>query len=423
MAKAEKGTPKDIGKRIKAKGLQKLKFYCQMCEKQCRDANGFKCHLTSDSHLRQMKLFSENAAGAMDQFSKDFSRMFMETLRMRHGTSRVAANSVYQEVIQDKQHIHMNATMWASLTDFCQYLGKTGHCVVEQTERGWYVSYIERNVGKLAKQEAVARRQQAELAAEAAVSHRMEEQRVQAAIALDRVGGTVHTVATNLERTDPDAMIQLALKTGCSSSSTGGGTAADKKKKRAVQSVFGDDDDDDDNEGLPPQEPEPPLLPLIVAPASRPDQTKKRPRPAAEASSSTSKPEKKRADADKSASTVWLYRDIVVRIVNKKLRNGLYFKRKAVVDSLVDDYTARITVLDSGPEDRDGGDVLQLDQDDLATVIPKVEGKKVRVLVGRYRGKRALLQQLDKKKCQAVLELSDGTTLDRVDYEDFSKLA
>ena len=36
MPKAEKGTPKDIANRMKAKGLQKLKFYCQMCSKQCR---------------------------------------------------------------------------------------------------------------------------------------------------------------------------------------------------------------------------------------------------------------------------------------------------------------------------------------------------------------------------------------------------
>ena len=41
----EKGgflTPKAIGNRIKAKGLQKLRWYCQMCQKQCRDENGFK---------------------------------------------------------------------------------------------------------------------------------------------------------------------------------------------------------------------------------------------------------------------------------------------------------------------------------------------------------------------------------------------
>ena len=40
MPKAEKGSLKDIGKRIKAKGLQKLKFYCQLCQKQCRDDGG-----------------------------------------------------------------------------------------------------------------------------------------------------------------------------------------------------------------------------------------------------------------------------------------------------------------------------------------------------------------------------------------------
>ena len=30
-------TPKAISNRIKAKGLQKLRWYCQVCQKQCRD--------------------------------------------------------------------------------------------------------------------------------------------------------------------------------------------------------------------------------------------------------------------------------------------------------------------------------------------------------------------------------------------------
>lgn len=44
MGKAEVGTPKWIGNKMKSKGLQKLRWYCQMCQKQCRDENGFKCH-------------------------------------------------------------------------------------------------------------------------------------------------------------------------------------------------------------------------------------------------------------------------------------------------------------------------------------------------------------------------------------------
>ena len=39
MGKEKAGflTPKAISNRIKAKGLQKLRWYCEMCQKQCRD--------------------------------------------------------------------------------------------------------------------------------------------------------------------------------------------------------------------------------------------------------------------------------------------------------------------------------------------------------------------------------------------------
>ena len=39
MGKEKPGflTPKAIANRIKSKGMQKLRWYCQMCEKQCRD--------------------------------------------------------------------------------------------------------------------------------------------------------------------------------------------------------------------------------------------------------------------------------------------------------------------------------------------------------------------------------------------------
>jgi DNA/RNA-binding protein KIN17 len=379
-----------------------------------------------------MKLFSENAGSMMDSYSKDFARMYVETLRMRHGCSQINANNVYQEVIADKQHVHMNSTMWASLSDFVQYLGKTGQCVVEQNERGWYVTYIERDATKLERAEALQRREKGELAAEQAVSQRMQEQRVQAAIALDKVGGTIHTEATALQRTDGDATIQLALTTKKKKSSSGGSSAADKIK---TKSVFGQDEDDDDEDEEPPHGPPlpPPPPPLVPSRPTVTDKSnsknslsslssKKRPRPA---DADTKNQKVQRLLPDDSDSVPWLYKDILVRIVHKTLRDGRYFKRKAAVDELLDDNqtTARVTVLDSGPDKRDGGDVLELDQDDLETVVPKQTGKRVRILRGRYRGKRATVMELDKNKYRAVLELSDGTRLDRVDYDDFSKLA
>ena len=55
-----------VANRMKSKGLQKLRWYCQMCQKQCRDENGFKCHLTSESHKRQMMVFGANPTRGED---------------------------------------------------------------------------------------------------------------------------------------------------------------------------------------------------------------------------------------------------------------------------------------------------------------------------------------------------------------------
>lgn len=83
-------TPKAISNRIKAKGLQKLRWYCQMCQKQCRDEvtifsisyvakfmvvtfliqNGFKCHMMSESHQRQLLLVAENPGMYIGGFSE-----------------------------------------------------------------------------------------------------------------------------------------------------------------------------------------------------------------------------------------------------------------------------------------------------------------------------------------------------------------
>ena len=53
-------TPKAIANRIKSKGLQRLRWFCQVCQKQCRDENGFKCHTSSESHQRQMLIVAKN---------------------------------------------------------------------------------------------------------------------------------------------------------------------------------------------------------------------------------------------------------------------------------------------------------------------------------------------------------------------------
>lgn len=46
----------------------------------------------------------------------------------------------------------MNATQWETLTDFVKWLGKEGKCVVDETEKGWFVAYIDRDPETIAMQ-------------------------------------------------------------------------------------------------------------------------------------------------------------------------------------------------------------------------------------------------------------------------------
>jgi len=154
MPKAEAGTPKAIANAMKSKGLQRLRWYCQVCEKQCRDENGFKCHAASESHLRQMLVVGEHAGKHISDFSMTFQSEFVALLSRRFGTKRVRVNQVYQEYIADKFHVHMNSTRWVTLTEFAKHLGRTGVARVDDTEKGWFVAWIDSSPKALAKAEA-----------------------------------------------------------------------------------------------------------------------------------------------------------------------------------------------------------------------------------------------------------------------------
>ncbi len=167
---------------MKSKGLQRLRWYCQVCEKQCRDENGFKMHVASESHLRQMIVVGENAGRHIADFSAQFQSEFVRLLSRRcvcrtssshtfcefliivlkrFGTKRVKANNVYQEYIQDKNHLHMNATRWVTLTEFIKGLGRAGIAHVDETDKGWFIAWIDRSPKALEKQEASIKKERA----------------------------------------------------------------------------------------------------------------------------------------------------------------------------------------------------------------------------------------------------------------------
>ncbi|KAI6030442.1 domain of Kin17 curved DNA-binding protein-domain-containing protein [Pisolithus orientalis] len=166
MPRAEVGTPKYLANKMKAKGLQRLRWYCQVCQKQCRDENGFKCHAQSEAHLRQMLVVGEHAGRHIADFSSQFQHDFVQLLSRRFGTKRVFANRVYQEFIQHKEHIHMNATRWVTLTEFVKHLGRTGIAHVDETDEGWWVAWIDSSPKALAKQAATLQKERATMSDE-----------------------------------------------------------------------------------------------------------------------------------------------------------------------------------------------------------------------------------------------------------------
>ncbi|EGD79890.1 hypothetical protein PTSG_10174 [Salpingoeca rosetta] len=112
----------------------------------------------------------------------------------------------------------------------------------------------------------------------------------------------------------------------------------------------------------------------------------------------------------------WLAKDIVVKIINKTLADGKYYKRKGYVKSLADAYTANVRLLDSKT-------TLRLDQAYLETVIPSVGGH-VLILHGPHANCLGKLKDIDYDKFSADIKVLEGSgkgTRVMLPYEHFSK--
>jgi DNA/RNA-binding protein KIN17 len=232
MPKQEVGSTKWLGNKMKAKGLQKLRWYCQMCQKQCRDENGFKCHRMSDGHQRQMQLFVQDPNKFMDDFSQEFEHGFMQLLSHTYRAVRVLANTVYCDFISSRHHTHMNSTIWVTLSNFVQYLGRTNQCSIDKTPKGWYIQYIdnspEAKQREKDRQDMIARELKTEDQHQSLLMRQIENGKAS--------GGFQESEFTKMQREEGDAPVAFAMGGSSSSAAaTGpakqaGGTAAKRER-------------------------------------------------------------------------------------------------------------------------------------------------------------------------------------------------
>ncbi|KAG5451016.1 CAMK protein kinase [Clonorchis sinensis] len=421
----EKGgflTPKAISNRIKAKGLQKLRWYCQMCQKQCRDENGYKCHTMSESHHRQMKLFAENGGKFISSFSSEFLKGYLDIVRRQFGGQRVHANVVYQEYIKDKEHIHMNATRWHTLTGLCMWLGKQGICKVDETEKGWFIEYIDRDPEKLKRQEASERLEKTE---DEINRHFLEKQ---IEYNLSKTEPTEGPSYTPLVRPDDTPIrLNLSLKPKSSEKTDGEAPIEDRKVPEVVEQeekptntkfiTFG------------PKKAKP-LNPLLAAEQKAKEQRSKsnpeKPKVVEHPQSTTGYRrkalddlmEKEEALKDKrNRRDYWLTEGIEVKLVNRKLPEDVRLRHAAVV-KMLDNYTAIVRVLRDGTK-------IKVDQEHVQTVVPP-PSSTVMVVNGAYRGEYATLEQVDRDAGCCDLTIATGLCMGRyirkVSLDDVCKL-
>ncbi|KAE8153495.1 domain of Kin17 curved DNA-binding protein-domain-containing protein [Aspergillus avenaceus] len=176
MPRAEAGSTKALSNKLKSKGLQRLRFWCEPCQRQMRDENGFKCHVQSESHVRQMLLIGEDPKKYIETYSKEFQKNFLDLLRTTHGEKSIHANVFYQQIIADKSHVHMNATKWKSLTQFVAQLGREGLVRVEETEKGLFIAYIDRSPESMRRREAILKKERQDRGDEEREQRQIQEQ-------------------------------------------------------------------------------------------------------------------------------------------------------------------------------------------------------------------------------------------------------
>jgi len=392
MPKHEALTAKAIGNRIKAKGLQKLRWYCQMCQKQCRDENGFKCHTSSESHQRQLLLFADNSDTYLDTFSQDFEDGYLELLRRRFGTKRVHSNQVYQEYITDRHHTHMNSTEWETLTDFVKFLGRTGKCNVDQTEKGWFVTYIDRDPETIKRQEALAKKEKLDKDDQEKMAEFINKQIEKAN--KESTASTSVPVFTELLRQNEEEKVSLNLAIIAKPNpvSKSKALSLNALEKPVSGEPGSEPSKKDDTRSLKGEKRKKSTLDEIME-------------------------ETERAKEKQNRKDNWLMEGIVVKVIAKSLGEK-YYKQKAVVQEVQNLYTAVVKMIDTR-------DVLKLDQAHLETVIPAI-GRTVKVVNGAYRGSEASLDSIDERKfsCSITIKtgLVKGRVLHNLPYEDISKL-
>ena len=341
-----------------------------------------------------MMLVAENPNKYLDYFSEEFLSDFMELLRRRFGTKRVHNNQVYNEYIQFKEHIHMNSTKWVTLTEFTKWLGREGLCHVDETPKGWFISYIDRDAEAIKKQEALKAKEKMDYTDEERNRKFIERQ-----MALDT--NSSDKKSDSIERSQPSELKRSADKITLNLQASSESPCGSKTDSKPFSGHLSNPLDSD------------------VNPKKLQVKTKIKPKSALQEimEEGLAKKKMKLESEDLEESAIdddkWLCKGLVVKIITKRLGER-YYKQKCEVSEMKSDYVAVVRLVNEPDV------TVKLDAIHVETVIPK-PGNYVKILKGKMKGKMAKLEAIMEEKYCVSVEV-DGHVLSDIPYENVCKV-
>jgi len=211
----------------------------------------------------------------------------------------------------------MNATRWLTLSDYVKWLGRTGQVIADETEKGWFVSYIDRSPEAMERQAKADRKEKMEKDDEERMADFIEQQ-IKKAKAKDGDDDEGQEKFTELKREENEPLkLDIRLEKKFQPDTVLGKSALTKRPASEVdEKVF--------------------KKPKSVAGDSQP-------RSALDEIIKQEEAKKERNNR----KDYWLHKNIVVKFISKSMGDK-FFKQKAVVQEVIDKYQAKIKFLDTG---------------------------------------------------------------------------
>ena len=125
------------------------------------------------------------------------------------------------------------------------------------------------------------------------------------------------------------------------------------------------------------------------------------------------KPSGSHGGSSSSKARPWLYTNLRVRIVDKRLSKGKAYLKKAVITDVVTPLTCDLAMDDSAKKR-----VSAVDQRSLETVVPKAQGARLVVVRGQERGRKCALVKRKTSEGVATVQFASDFTVRDVSLDD-----